>query len=87
MEKDTVMKDMKLVSLVLLSVLISISCRLFVPGSSNDNSTVPNDSVNTSGIDFTTPAEPQRFTVEVGSSQDFKKRCQAFPSIAISILI
>jgi len=63
MEKDTIMKDMKLVSLVLLSVLISISCRLFTPGSSNDNSNVPNDSVNTSSIDFTTPAEPLNVTV------------------------
>jgi len=65
MEKDTIMKDMKLVSLVLLLVLISISCELFTPGSSNDNSNVPNDSVNTSGIDFTAPAEPLNVTVEL----------------------
>lgn len=65
MEKNTIMKAMKLVSLVLLSVLISISCRLFTPGSSSDNSNVPNDSVHTSGIDFTTPAEPLNVTVEL----------------------
>jgi len=57
------MKNIKLVSLVLLFVLISISCRLFTPGSSSDNNNVPNDSVNTSNIDFTTPAEPLNITV------------------------
>ena len=65
MEKDTIMKNIKLVSLVPLFVLLSISCRLFTPGSSSDNSNVPNDSVNNSSIDFTTPAEPLNITVEL----------------------
>ena len=65
MEKDKIMKYRKLVPLVLLSILISISCRLFIPDSSNDNTSVPNDSANTSVIDFTTPAEPLNVTVEL----------------------
>lgn len=57
------MKDRKLVSLVLLVLLISISCQLFTPGLSSDNRDVSNDSVKVSDIDFTTSAEPLNVTV------------------------
>jgi len=68
------MKNKKPVSLVLLVVLISISCRFFTPGSSSDNTNVQNDSVNTFDIDFTSPAEPLNVTVELDETSTVSGR-------------
>jgi len=50
------MKNLKLVSLVLVFILMSISCKLFTPGSTKNTSNVPT-------IDFAAVADPLNVTV------------------------
>ena len=55
------MKNMKLVSLVLVFILMSISCEVFTPTSSKSSG-------NTPVIDFVTPADPLNVTVTLDES-------------------
>jgi hypothetical protein len=60
-EKEEKMKNMKLVSFVLVFIFMSISCKVFTP-------TSPKSSGNTPVIDFITPADPLNVTVTLDES-------------------
>ncbi|TFH33818.1 MAG: hypothetical protein E4G99_10775 [Anaerolineales bacterium] len=59
------MKNIKLLSFVLVLVLMSLSCKSFTSVLSNDTSNTPNNSANLPVIDFVTPAEPLNVTVQL----------------------